>query len=141
MRAFLRSCVLIFRALLPSAPVLATVRLVNAVFYAHHGVMEEEHRIGGRFEVDVAMTLDVAEAAETDSLDRTVDYERVYQIARDVVTGANAFLLERLAWRVAAAVREAYPMLERVEVTVRKPNPPVGGPCDRAEVSLALGPA
>ncbi|HEX8387269.1 MAG TPA: dihydroneopterin aldolase [Rubricoccaceae bacterium] len=120
---------------------LATVRLVNAVFYAHHGVMAEEHRIGGRFEVDVAMTLDVAEAAETDSLDRTVDYERVYQIARDVVTGANAYLIERLAVGIAVAVRAAYPGLERVEVSVRKPNPPVGGPCDRAEVSLALGPA
>ena len=34
---------------------LATVRLVNAVFYAHHGVMKEEHKIGGRYEVDVAM--------------------------------------------------------------------------------------
>ena len=120
---------------------LATVRLVNAVFYAHHGVMEEEHVIGGRFEVDVAMTLDVAEAAETDSLDRTVDYERVYRIAREVVTGANAFLIERLAVRIAQAVREAYPAIERVEVAVRKPNPPVGGPCDRAEVVVALGPA
>ena len=120
---------------------LATVRLVNAVFYAHHGVMAEEHVVGGRFEVDVAMTLDVAEAAETDSLDRTVDYERVYRIAQEVVTGATAFLIERLAWGIATAVREAYPTLERVEVTVRKPNPPVGGPCDRAEVSLALGPA
>ena len=27
---------------------IATVRLVNAVFFARHGVMEEEHRIGGR---------------------------------------------------------------------------------------------
>ena len=46
-----------------------------------------------------------------------------------------------LAWGIASAVREAYPTLERFEVTVRKPNPPVGGPCDRAEVTLALGPA
>ncbi|MEM8600962.1 MAG: dihydroneopterin aldolase, partial [Bacteroidota bacterium] len=41
---------------------LATVRLTNAVFFAHHGVMPEEHRIGGRFEVDVAMDLDVTDA-------------------------------------------------------------------------------
>ena len=124
----------------PLPPVRGTVRLVNAVFYAHHGVMEEEHVVGGRFEVDVAVTLDVAEAAETDDLSRTVDYERVYRIAQEVVTGATAFLIERLAWRIAHAVREAYPAMARVEVTLRKPNPPVGGPCDRAEVTLALGP-
>ena len=45
----------------------STVRLVNAVFYAHHGVMQEEHRIGGRYEVDVAMDLDFEEAAKEEA--------------------------------------------------------------------------
>ncbi len=113
----------------------ATVRLVNAVFYAHHGVMQEEHRIGGRYEVDVALTLDVDAAARADDLAQTVDYERVYAFVREVVTGDSAYLIERIAWRIAHAVLEHYPLVERVEVTVRKPNPPVGGPCDRAEVT------
>lgn len=113
---------------------LATVRLVNAVFYAHHGVMEEEHRIGGRYEVDVSMDLDVREAAATDDLSKTVDYERVYALVREIVTGANAYLIERLAVQIAEAVVSAYPAIAYAEVTVRKPNPPVGGPTDRAEV-------
>ncbi|MEM6286951.1 MAG: dihydroneopterin aldolase, partial [Bacteroidota bacterium] len=113
-----------------------TVRLVNAVFYAHHGVMEEEHRIGGRYEVDVAMDLDVGEAAQTDDLSKTVDYERVYAIVREVVTGNSSYLIERVAWRIGEAVAAAYPAVAAVEVTVRKPNPPVGGPCDRAEVAV-----
>ena len=120
---------------------LSTVRLVNAVFYAHHGVMEEEHRVGGRFEVDVAMDLDVRAAAKYDDLSQTVDYERVYTIARDIVTGSPAYLIERLAWRIAEAVGDAYPAVARVEVTVRKPNPPVGGPCDRAEVTVRREPS
>ncbi|WP_420457356.1 dihydroneopterin aldolase [Rubrivirga sp.] len=119
---------------------LATVRLVNAVFYAHHGVMEEEHRIGGRYEVDVAMALDVREAAEQDDLSKTVDYERVYALVRDVVTGTPATLIERVAWQIAQAVGAAYPAVASVEVTVRKPNPPVGGPCDRAEVVVHHAP-
>lgn len=118
----------------------ATVRLVNAVFYAHHGVLEEEHRIGGRYEVDVAMTLDVRGAAEADDLTQTVDYERVYAIVREVVTGNSSFLIERLGWRIAQAIAEAYPALEGIEVHVRKPNPPVGGPCDRAEVVVRWAP-
>ena len=119
---------------------LATVRLVNAVFYAHHGVMEEEHRIGGRYEVDVAMGLDVSEAAQTDDLSKTVDYERVYAIVREVVTGNSSYLIERVAWRIGEAVAAAYPEVTAVEVTVRKPNPPVGGPCDRAEVVVRFTP-
>ena len=31
-----------------------------------------------------------------------------------------------------------YVVTNIVEVTVRKPNPPVGGPCDRAEVNYRL---
>ncbi len=119
---------------------LATVRLVNAVFYAHHGVMEEEHRIGGRYEVDVALDLDVSAAAETDDLSQTVDYERVYALVREVVTGNSSYLIERVASRIAEAVGEAYPAVAAVEVTVRKPNPPVGGPCDRAEVVVRSAP-
>lgn len=119
---------------------LATVRLVNAVFYAHHGVMEEEHRIGGRYEVDVAIDLDIGEAARTDDLSKTVDYERVYALVRDVVTGNSSYLIERVAWRIAEAVAAAYDGVDGVEVTVRKPNPPVGGPCDRAEVVVRLAP-
>ena len=117
---------------------LATVRLINAVFYAHHGVMKEEHRIGGRYEVDVAMDLNVDDAAQTDDLDKTVDYERVYAFVKEVVTGNSSYLIERIAYRIAHAVMDHYPAIERVEVTVRKPNPPVGGPCDRAEAAYRL---
>ena len=127
---------------LPTHPlVLATVRLVNAVFFARHGVMEEEHRIGGRFEVDVSIALDIRQAAETDDLSQTVDYERVYSLVHDVVTGDPSFLIERIAWRIATAVAEAYPGVAWVETVVRKPNPPVGGPCDRAEVTVRVEPS
>ena len=115
----------------PDGP--GTVRLVNAVFYGHHGVMQEEHRLGGRFEVDVAMELDFTAAARADDLRQTADYERVYSLAREVVLGQSFFLIEKLAALIAERVLEACPVAERVEVTVRKPNPPVGGACDRAE--------
>lgn len=110
-----------------------TVRLVNAVFYAHHGVMQEEHRIGGRYEVDVAIDLDIEKAAKEDDLDETVDYERIYGVVREIVTRNRFYLIERLAYLIAHEVLEVYPRIESVEVSVRKPNPPVGGTCDRAE--------
>lgn len=111
-----------------------TVRLVNAVFYAHHGVMKEEHRIGGRYEVDVSMLLDIDEAAKTDDLSKTVDYEKIYRLVEGIVTQNNFYLIERLAYLIGHKVLEVYEKVQSVEVTVRKPNPPVGGTCDRAEV-------
>ncbi len=112
---------------------LGTVRLINAVFYAHHGVMQEEHRIGGRYEVDVSVDLDFKAAAETDDLSRTVDYERIYRLVQELVTRNRFYLIEKLAYLIAQRVLDAYACVQGIEVTVRKPNPPVGGPCDRAE--------
>lgn len=115
-----------------------TVRLVNAVFYGHHGVMQEEHQVGGRYEVDVSVGLDFEEAARHDDLTRTVDYEKVYEFVRALVTENNFYLIEKLAYRIAQKVIETYPDVDSVEVTVRKPNPPVGGPCDRAEATYVI---
>lgn len=114
---------------------LGTVRLVNAVFYAHHGVSQEEHRLGGRYEVDVEMSLDFSEAAATDKLSSTVDYEGVYKLVHDLVMQNKFYLIEKLASLIGQAVMESYRVLESVEVTVRKHNPPVGGTCDRAEAT------
>lgn len=112
---------------------LGTVRLQNAVFYAHHGVMQEEHRIGGRYEVDVAMELDFEAAAKEDNLSKTVDYERVYTDIKHIVTKNNFFLIERLSYVIAHRILERESIVRSVEVVVRKANPPVGGPCDCAE--------
>jgi len=112
---------------------IGTVRLQNAVFYAHHGVMQEEHRIGGRYEVDVAMDLDFEAAAKQDELSKTVDYERVYFEIKKIVTENKYYLIERLSYLIAQRILEQEPVVRSVDVIVRKANPPVGGPCDCAE--------
>lgn len=91
--------------------------------------------MGGRYEVDVAMDFDVRDAAREDELNKTVDYERVYEIVREQVTQRKHYLIERLAYLISEAVLEAFDRIEAIEVTVRKINPPVGGPSDRAEVT------
>jgi len=114
---------------------LSTVRLINAVFYAHHGVMQEEHRLGGRYEVDVSMDLNFEEAAREDNLSKTVNYEGIYKLVQELVTNNRFYLIERLAYLIARKVLEVHDFVETVEVTVRKPNPPVGGTCDAAEAT------
>lgn len=116
-----------------------TVKLVNAVFYAHHGVMQEEHRIGGRYEVDVEIDLELDEAAESDDLDKTVDYERIYRMVEGIVTRNHFYLIEKLAYLIAHEVKSTYTFAERIRVFVRKPNPPVGGTADHAEAVYRIG--
>ncbi len=110
------------------------IRLVNAVFYARHGVHDEERRLGGRYEVDAELRFDSVPAAETDNLDKTVDYQRAYSIIEEVMTkGEPAALIETLACRAATRLIEELAVLESVTVKVRKRSLPLGGLCDYAE--------
>jgi len=110
------------------------VRLVNAVFYARHGVHEEERRLGGRYEVDAELGFDSTAAAETDDLSQTIDYQHVYTIICEVMTaGEPSALIETLARRAAMKLMEELTLLEEVTVRVRKHALPLGGLCDYAE--------
>ena len=111
-----------------------TIRLMNAVFFAHHGVSSEEQQIGGRYEVDVSVNFNFEAAAEEDALGQTVNYEYVYSIVERVFTGTRFRLIERLAYMIAHQVWELSTRIEFVEVAVRKRNPSVGGAVDCAEV-------
>ena len=59
-------------------------------------------------------------------------------MVHDTITQNRFFLIERLAYLIAEQVVHDSPLVESVEVTVRKANPPVGGPCDRAEAVFRL---
>jgi len=104
------------------------------VFYAYHGVMEDEQNLGGKFELDVEMEGDFSAAAETDSLKGTVDYEQVYKFIRSTVLEKKYYLLEALAHVIASGLLREYGPIEQVTVRIRKPHPPVRGVVDYVEV-------
>ena len=110
------------------------IRIRNAVFYAYHGVMEDEQNLGGKFELDVEMEGDFSAAAETDSLKGTVDYEQVYKFIRSTVLEKKYYLLEALAHVIASGLLREYGPIEQVTVRIRKPHPPVRGVVDYVEV-------
>jgi 7,8-dihydroneopterin aldolase/epimerase/oxygenase len=114
------------------------VRLMNAVFYAHHGVRQVEHEVGARYEVDAELYLDITEAGETDELSKTVDYAVVYTKIREAVTAKKFFLIEAVAKKISDELLADFPNITSISVRVRKKNPPVGGVCDYAEAEYVV---
>lgn len=113
------------------------VRLINIVFYAHHGVLKEEHTVGAKYEVDAELTFDFTDAAENDDITKTVDYSAVYKKIREALTLKKYFLIEAVAYEIAHDLLRDFPVLEKVAIKVRKRNPPVDGICDYAEADYA----
>jgi dihydroneopterin aldolase/2-amino-4-hydroxy-6-hydroxymethyldihydropteridine diphosphokinase len=103
----------------------------------HHGVLASERRDGQDFVVDVEMDLDLAPAGASDDLADTVNYADVAAAVVGLVEGQPVDLIEALAERIASSVLGAHPLVEAVEVTVHKPQAPVGHPFDDVAVTIS----
>lgn len=113
---------------------IGKIHLSNMVFYGYHGNLAEENKLGQRFVIDLALTLDIAEAARTDDLNTTVDYAKVYALCREIVERQRVRLLETLAGHIIDRVLETNPLVTRVDITIRKPSVPVSGVLDYVAV-------
>lgn len=87
------------------------------------GALDFEQLAPQPIEVDAALFVDLEEAGETDDLNATVHYGEVLD-AFAKVAGDSHVLLERFAHRLCE-VALGFPLVREVELTVRKPRPPV----------------
>ena len=110
--------------------------LAGMAFQARHGVEPWEKLEDQRFEVDVELALDLAPAAGTDDLARTVDYSAVYAIVRRVVESGSFDLIEALAEAIAREVLAGEPLADELVVRVRKPGVRLGGELAYAGVEI-----
>lgn len=103
--------------------------------YGRHGVFEQERANGQPFVVDVVLHVNTAPAARTDELSRTVDYGTLADRLVEVVGGEPANLLETVAHRLADACLDT-PGVRVAEVTLHKPEAPIGHPFDDVAVTI-----
>jgi len=113
------------------------ITLSTMVFYGYHGDLPEENTLGQRFVIDLVLTLDIAEAAATDNLHKTVDYTQVYGICRETVEKDRFKLIEALANHVIDRVLAACPIVDKVEITIKKPSVPIAGILDHVAVETS----
>ncbi|MCL4394047.1 MAG: dihydroneopterin aldolase [Chloroflexi bacterium] len=111
------------------------ILLMGAQFFGHHGVDDDEQRVGAHYVVDVELERDLSRAGASDDLADTVSYAQVYQTVREIVEGKPCRLIETLADKVAHAVLSRYGV-ESVTVCVKKQPPPISGVVDYAGVQI-----
>ncbi|MEM7549180.1 MAG: dihydroneopterin aldolase [Bacteroidota bacterium] len=111
------------------------ISLEGLEFFAYHGYYDEEQKIGNKYAVDLIVYANLDEAASEDKLAKTVNYETLYSVVLGEIQ-KSARLLEHIAQRIVDATFDQIPEVEKIEVSVSKFNPPVGGMCNRAKVTL-----
>jgi len=109
----------------------------NLSFYGYHGVLPEEAKIGQKFFADVVLYLDLGKAGREDQLDATVNYAKAYDIVRESMETKRFKLIEALAEDISQAILRQFPLVEMVDVMIRKPGAPVKGVFDYFGVEIS----
>jgi 7,8-dihydroneopterin aldolase/epimerase/oxygenase len=111
------------------------VALEGLEFYAFHGHYDEEQKLGNKYAVDLEIEADMQDAIVSDKLKYAVDYMVVYDCVKEVMLKKHR-LLEHIAHEIIARISERFEHIKSISVHVSKFNPPIGGVCHRAKVSI-----
>ncbi len=112
------------------------IALKGMEFHSYHGVYDYEKEKGNIFHIDVAFQLDISKAAQSDSIEDTLDYVAVYRVISEVME-KPVNLLEHLAYMLTQRLLSEFSQADTVEITVSKEAPPVGGICRESVVTLS----
>jgi dihydroneopterin aldolase/2-amino-4-hydroxy-6-hydroxymethyldihydropteridine diphosphokinase len=111
------------------------ILLTGIRVHGFHGVHPEERRLGQDFVVDLELELSLAAAAASDDVADTVHYGVLAREVAAAVAADPVDLIETVAERIAELSLRR-PLVERVRVTVHKPDAPI--PLDFQDVAVVV---
>lgn len=114
---------------------MGKVKIDNIRVYAHHGCLKEETAIGSEYRVDVSVNADLNTAAQSDKLSDTVDYVHINHIVKQEMETPSK-LLEQVGQRIIDRIFNEIDVVKKVNISVSKINPPIGGDVEKVTVVL-----
>ena len=112
------------------------IRIVDLEVFANHGAYPEENALGQKFLVSATLYMDLSPAGKSDRLEDSVNYGEVCHLIDRVMKADACNLIERAAEVLAEEILSAYPLIEKVDIELKKPWAPIGLPF--AYVSVAI---
>lgn len=113
------------------------ILLENVKFYAFHGVLPQERKVGNDYQVSLRIGYDISRAMVSDDVNDTLNYAEVYQLLSQEMSVPSA-LLERVAGRIGDRLFRKFPAIQSIDLTIIKVNPPMGADSDGAGVEVHL---
>ncbi len=115
---------------------MGTIHIESMEFYAFHGHYKEEQIVGNKFLVDLMIETDMKKASVSDELQDAVNYQTAYKLVKREMEKKSK-LLENIASRILDSIHSELQGVNRVTVTIRKMNPPMGGKMRSVSITLS----
>ena len=113
------------------------IELKEIKIHAYHGVAKQERVVGNDYLVRVKVKYDISKAAQSDSVDDTINYAELYDIVKQEMD-IPSNLLENVVYRIMNAIKNRFPTVEGGEVEIVKIKPPISGDVRGATVSISF---
>lgn len=114
---------------------MGIIKLNNIRTFSYHGCLVEESKIGSDYRVDLKVKTDLKLSAKTDNLNDTVDYVHLNKIVKEEMA-IRSKLLEHVAKRITDRIFSEILPVKKVEISVLKLNPPIGGDVASVEIKM-----
>ncbi len=115
------------------------IRIVNLEVYAYHGVFPEENEKGQPFFVNATLYTKTRAAGLADELTLSTHYGEVCHFITKWMQEHTYKLIETVAENVAREVLLHYPLVQEIDLEIRKPEAPIGLPFESVSVRIQRG--
>lgn len=115
------------------------IKIENLEIYAAHGVFPEETRNGQIFKIDAVLYTDTRPAGIKDELTLSTHYGEVCQFMTRFFKENTYLLIEAAAERLVRALLLQFPLIEKLELELKKPHAPIGLPFESVSVRIMRG--
>jgi dihydroneopterin aldolase len=116
---------------------MITISIHGAEFFAYHGFYPEEQKLGNKFLVDVEVSFLPLTDLKEDKISNTVDYEQLYNVIDEQMKHTRK-LIETVAQAIVDQIKDNYPVVEKIQISIKKLNPPLKGKVDYSCIVINL---
>lgn len=103
--------------------------------HAFHGVLEQERTVGNDYIINLSIAYPFGKACESDDLNDTLSYAEVAETIKCEMLKPSK-LLEHVAARIVESLASSFPLIDSIDIDIRKIAPPMPFEMNGAGVSL-----
>lgn len=115
------------------------IRIENLEVFAHHGVYEQETREGQHFYVNAVLDTHTRPAGRADDLQLSTNYGEVCHFIHSWMQEHTFQLIESVAEGLAEAILLEFPLVQSLDLEIRKPHAPIDLPFGCVSVKVQRG--
>ncbi|WP_196594178.1 2-amino-4-hydroxy-6-hydroxymethyldihydropteridine diphosphokinase [Pectinatus sottacetonis] len=113
------------------------ITIKDLTVYAFHGAIPEENKLGQNFMISAQLFTDTSRAGISDDLDQTINYASVCKFIAQYTAHHTVKLLETAAEQLARRLLINFPLIKKINLTIKKPHAPIGLPVKYTAVTIS----